>query len=1142
MAVKFIFGPAGAGKTKYCFDQIAESIRQSPLGPPIFWLVPRQATFIAERQLACAGGGYFRVRILDFIDFAAEVLGECGGAAVPEITDRGRRMILGHILRQSQGQLQFFKSVATQPGVAAELDATFAELHRAGQDASALPQQLHRATPALKAKLHDLSIIFSQYIKFLGQDRIDPNRRLAESLASIHRCPSLRQADVFVDSFYEFTASERKLLAALAKVCRSMSIALTLDAQSPVITNPHHMPDEMSLFHPMELTYKRLFFAMQEASVEMTPPILLQQTKRFHRPELAHLERALVSPVPAISLSNPPAIDLINAPDFQTEVDSAARWIRRLVAAGLRYRDIVVLMRTQDDYQPLIEASFREHGIPFFADRRRSASHHPLLRLIRSVLAIANTNWSHDAMMATLKTSLVGLSQHETDALENYVLLHGIDHTAWISPNPWTGRRARSDESDPAPITEAQAMDALRRPLVDRLIPFITAVKQKSASVQSIASALFQLLEAFQCRTTIVQWMDQATAAGRLEEAGEHERVWDELVKLFDELVDLFVAEPINLKHFSSIIDAALEGFDLALAPPTVDQVLVGSVDRTRTPPVKACAILGLSEGQFPRASAEDSIFTDADRNHLEKSNINLDPDSARRLLDENFLGYIALTRASERLLLTRIASDPTGRALDPSPVFQRVRSEFPTLRDHPIPRSADLPLNLIATPRQLVGSLMKWVEQGATDPAWEPVYQWLAAHPTSGDALDTARFHAWKALSHCNNASLEPAHAAALFPSPLRATSRQLESYRRCPYQHFARHGLGLTPRQHRQAGPADLSNIFHEALSRLVRDLTGASRSWQDLTETEIASRLNQFISQIGSNLRDALMLSSARNRYLLAHVEKTLALVAATQKAAAQRGKFKPAMTGIAFGDKSTDAMPPLSITTPAGKQLLVSGKIDRIDLLPDGSASLIDYRLSTHAMDPAETYHGLYLELLIDLLALEKNGQRLAPGVKLTPVAAFCVQLARFVRKANPVDAPGPSDPAFHLLVKPRGIFDLAVARDLDNALTTGPSEVIQLHIKQDGSIGHPDHSDAAASDEFAALLRHVEQRIGRMVDEITAGRIDIRPYRHGIKTPCPHCEFRDLCRLEPSPGCYDDLQPIKRSHMLQQLVEKMGKTS
>ena len=60
-------------------------------------------------------------------------------------------MILGHILRRTGDQLQFFRSVAHQPGVAAELDATFAELERAGHEAANLEQQLRKSTPGSPA-------------------------------------------------------------------------------------------------------------------------------------------------------------------------------------------------------------------------------------------------------------------------------------------------------------------------------------------------------------------------------------------------------------------------------------------------------------------------------------------------------------------------------------------------------------------------------------------------------------------------------------------------------------------------------------------------------------------------------------------------------------------------------------------------------------------------------------------------------------------------------------------------------------------------------------------------------------------------------------------------------------------------------
>jgi ATP-dependent helicase/nuclease subunit B len=1111
MAVTFVIGRAGAGKTKWCLDRIVEAIRKDPLGPPVYWILPRQATFIAQRQLAAATGlgGYFRARVISLEELGEEILAECGGIARPEITDRGRRMILGHLLRGLGGKLKFFGSVANQPGVAAELDATLGELERAGQDADEIQNQIasSAATTALRAKIHDLALIYSEYRKFLGQDRLDPKRRLDEALKAIGDCKSLRESEVFIDSFYDFTGSERKVVAALAGVCKSLAVTFTMDPKSEILKNLHHLPDEMSLFYRSEMALRQLRLALTEAQVEIAESVLLGKSNTDAKVET----------------------HLVKAPDRQAEVDAAARWIRKLVSGGMRFRDIVVLMRSAEEYHHILQASFAEHQIPFFMDERRTASHHPLVRLIRAALAVASTNWSHDAMMGVIKTALVGLEAEEADGLENYVLRHGIDHSVWATERNWTGRRR--DEDDPVAIDEAAKMDAIRRRVVDRLGPFVAAVRKQGAAVRDFAGAVFRLLEAFECPTKIVKWIDEATNAGQLEEAGEHERVWDETVTLFDELVDLLGSEVMPLKEFAAMLDSALEGFDLALTPPTVDQVLVGAVDRTRTPQVKACVVLGLSEGQFPRSAGEDSIFTDADRRNLGKHRIELNPDSSRRLLDENFLGYIARTRAREKLLLTRSVTDAAGREVAGSSLWLEAEGDA---KAKSVPREDGLPLQLIATPRQLVGSLINWVKSGAGDGEWQPVYQWLAQYPSNDDAVDFARRSAWKALSYRNEAKIDVKRAAELFPSPLRADAYQLESFRMCPYQHFARYGLKLSERKTREFGRGDLSRVFREILQRLVRELIDSQKSWNDLD----AASLERLTGQIREQLGEELMLSEARNRYLVDFVQRTVKLVAEAQKVAAGRGGFRPRLVNLRFG-RDGDANPAVEIATPAGNRVELSGKIDRVDLLQDGSACAIDYRMRGSAINATEVYHGLCLRLMVNLLVLEKIGPGVIKDAKVTPSAAFCVQLLRPVRAGDPGEALSPEEPEFHLQVKPRGIFDLRVARELDRELTEGYSQVVQLYLKRDGGVGHPDKSDAATSQEFSTLLRHVEARIGQIADEIIGGRIDIRPYRIGTETPCPRCEFRALCRLEPAPGCYDDLKPIARPEMLARVMEEQG---
>jgi ATP-dependent helicase/nuclease subunit B len=1187
MAVRFILGRAGSGKTHWCLTHIRRQLAENPLGTGICFIVPRQATFQTQRQLACADGGFFGVRILSFDELARELLIECHGAAMPQITDRGRRMILGSILRKNADKLSFFRSVAHQPGMAAELDHTFAEMERCGLDAAEIAQTFTSEpsaprTTALASKVRDLALLYAEYRKFVGQQRLDPSRRLSETITCIEQCSRLSGVHVFVDSYFDFTGFERRMLAALGNACPSLSITLTLDPASPIVSNHHHRLDDLSVFHRTEEAYQRLQYEFGAEEVQVDPPVLLDHPRRFTSASIASLKHALVlnSPsdqststrreaIPSLlplvsarwakttkpsvptSASDRRAPDeslrLLEAPDRRAEVDAVARWIATLTAAGLRYRDIAILMRSEEDYRDHLDPSFSEHGIPFFMDRRRGSSHHPLLRLIRASLSAATTGYAHDAMMGVLKTSLVGLTPEQTDELENYVLLHGIHHSVWVSAQPWTGRRqVLDDETDEAasPI-DPSSIDSLRHRVIDRLAPFVNDVtQQETMPVRAMAATVFKLLESFNCRQTLVTWMQEAEAQGRLEERDEHEQVWSELSDLFDELVDLFADDqPLSLTDFTGILDAAVEGFDVALTPPAVDQVLVGSVDRTRTPDIKACAVLGLNEGQFPQVWREGTVFSDADRRSLAQRKINLDPDTSRRLLDEMFLGYVAFTRASERLLLTRATLDPKAHRLDPSPLWDRVRECFPDIEITTAPREEQLSLDQISTPRQLVCALMRWVRSGAADPQWQPLYQWLAAHPACDDAADIARFRSWKSLLHRNTAELDAFQAGAMFPTPLRVTLRQLETYRRCPYQHFASYSLNLQERRARDVDGSDLSQIYHDVLDRIVRDLIRDKQHWPDFHGEEAQRRISALTAQLGRKLRDELMVSTGRNRYLLDHVERTLKLIAGNQKAVSDRGNFRPAFTDVRFGIErtaapSTVSLPPLRVTSPAGREVLVRGKIDRIDLLPDGSACAIDYRLGHGPLHYPSIFHGSSLQLLAYLLVLQQHGGHLKADGKLSPSAAFSVAMLRKVQKAdNPLEAPSPDETEFHLQQKPRGIFDLRVLPHLDKEFTEGHSSVVQAFIKKDGSLGHTERSDAASAEDLNALMDHVAKRIGEMADEIVSGRIEIRPQRIGKVTPCPECAYRSLCRFEPSPGCYDDLPGMSRQEVLERISSK-----
>ncbi len=805
MPVRFILGRAGSGKSHYCRDRIGQLLRERPLGPPIYWLLPRQATFQAERELTCILGGFSRVRIVSFDQLGKDILTHCGDVGIPEVTPLGRRMVVGHLLRTHQDQLRFYSASARRPGLAAELDSTFGEFERAGISAASLDDFLHRVQPvadigsSLHDKLHDVRLLLNAYNHYIGQDRLDPQRRLQLVLKRVASCLLLKDAHIFVDDFFDFTEYERKLLTAIAVAGERTEIAMLLDPGSPIVASPRAILDELSLFHRTERAYQSLIRAISEAGAAIEPPLLLTEAKRFRSPELATIDSqlfALAASSHGEMSDTQSACELLDAPDARTEVDAVARRIRLAMRDGVRLRDIAVLVRDASDYEELIDASFREHDLDYFLDRRRTAAHHPLLQFVRAALLIARSGWPHDAMMTLLKSGLAGISEDEADQLENYVLLHRIRGSMWASAGAWGFRhdltRAAADDDLPAPAAATTDINEIRMRVVSRLSPFVAAVRpSKPVAVREIITQLFLLLEQFQIRQTLTKWMREAEQSGRLEQRGEHEQIWSELMKLFEHMAELLGDEAMTLTDFLDVLDNGLESFDLALTPPTVDQILVGQIDRTRAPEVKLVFVLGLNEGYFPHAQREDCVLSDSERRVLRKQNIDLDPETERRLLDERLLAYVAFTRASNRLIVTRALSDKGGRPTSPSPFWNELLRLFPTITIDHIPRFSQARPDSIGTPRQLVTALMRWVRRGDSDDAsqepWSALYQWLATYTCCDDAVDVMRFRAWKALSYSNEANLSDELRRQTVPFPAEIHRGSTRNARRLPFPSFS-------------------------------------------------------------------------------------------------------------------------------------------------------------------------------------------------------------------------------------------------------------------------------------------------------------------------------------------------------------------
>lgn len=1138
MSLRMVIGRAGSGKTRRFQRRIVELLQRSPVGPPIYLIVPRQASFTAQRDIVCRSDlpGCCRLEVLSFDELAQRILDRVGGGGVA-IDAFGRRMILGRILRKRVNTLQYFKTAAEHPNLPAKLESLFSEFQRAGKNAADLMELSKNGLDPddpLKDKWADLAMIFQDYEAFLGQDRIDPAVRISRVLDKMPRYPLLNGAKIFIDGYFEFSELEARMAARLAMICDEVEVALTMDPSG--VPGVRAEIDDMDPFHRTRRACARLKRVCAAEGAKVDPPVLLKEQLRFKSPVLNEVERMFdgVAPAPMLQYS----IQFVEAGDKRQEVEHAAFHIRKLLTQGRRLRDIVLLVRSLDEYHDLIRAAFTEQGIPFFADRRRSMSHHPLFRCVRAILALGDTPWAADPMFELLKSGLLGISRVEADELENYVLRHDLRGKIWASTEPWHWTRQPDDNEDPSvPLDETLRMDSLRRKIASPLETYFLTAQKHGATAREYVGALYEAIESLGIRESLQKWMENARQVKQHEIAEEHRQAWDKLAGLFDQLMEILEDEPLEYREFAMMSAAGLDEFDLAIAPPTVDQVLVGQVDRTTTGAVSSALVLGLSEGIFPRSNSDLSILSGPERRELRRRGCEVDPDSDRLSLDEGFLAYLAFTRASEDLYVSRPIADEAGRKMEPGEFWSQLLRMVPNAEIVGISRSG---ADTVPSARSMVGGILQWIRDGA--PAdrtqFSNLYQSIATGGAAGRIEKTIEL-AWASLAYRNQPILTEETSQRVYGTPLVATSRRMEMFAACPYRHFAEFGLQLRVRDEAHPWDININRSLRRMLETLVREMIGANRQWADLDAQSVEDAIARARDAIERDLAGKMLLGSARQDYLLDQIAKALRLAVEAQKRAQDRGVFQTALSAIAYGGKGV--LPALRIVTPNNHILMLEGRIDRIDILDSENAfALFDYRADAGEIDLWKIKEGLALGALVNLIVAAEASPRLA-GRQLAPAAALSLRMIQDIQRVeHPNDAPQPGSDEFYLRDQRRGIFDQKYASRIDGKLQPGEtSNVINVRKNKDGDYGSKSTTDALDEMQLRSILKLTRETLAKLADEIMEGRIEPMPYRINRSTPCGRCPYLSVCRFDPMINRPNILSPVKRAEFLEQLTPEGG---
>lgn len=1169
MSLRYVIGRAGSGKSTFCLHEVQEELKQRPRGETILYIVPEQMTF--QTQQALIGhedvSGSIRAQVFSFSRLAWKVLQEVGGASRLHIDEAGVHMLLRKIVEARKEGLYVFQKAAEQNGFFEHLSSMLAEFKRYNLTPSnvyEMWQQLDTHTSGneqkiLANKMYDLQLLYDDFERALIGKYLDSEDYLQLLIEKIPHSHYVKGAQIYIDGFHSFSPQELEIIRQLLKYGARVTVTLTVDEKT--LLQP---TSDLDLFYKTVLTYERVKQLAHEEKITIENTIPMREQPRFRSAALAHLEAQYESR-PYQEFSGEPSMTLYTAANLRAEVEGVAREIRRLVAEeAYRYKDIAVLLRNGESYYDVMKTLFTDYDIPHFIDEKRPMSHHPLIECIRSALEVISGNWRYDAVFRCIKTELLypldvkkEAMREEMDEFENYCLAYGVQGKRWTTDEPWTYRRYRSLDGVNGTVTDRERVmeekiNRLRDVVRTPIIRLQKRLKRANSTLQ-MCEAVYLFLEELDVPKKLEDLRMRAEEGGNLLFANDHNQVWEEVMNLLDTCVEMLGEEKMSLSMFIDVMTTGLEALQFANIPPSLDQVLIANIDRSRLSNIRAAFVIGANEGVIPAAPLDGGILSDEEREVLVSAGVELAPTTRQTLLEEQFLIYQTVTRASERLYISCPLADEEGKTLLASSFIKKVKRMFPHVKEVFVTNDVnDLShqeqISYVATPEVTLSyvtqQLQTWKRYGFEGNLdfWWDVYNFYVTTPEWKQKSSRVL----SSLFYRNRAQkLSPVVSQSLYGDKIKGSVSRMELFNRCAYAHFAQHGLSLRERDIFKLDAPDIGELFHAALKKIADKLLRENRTWSDLSIKECEHLSVMVIEEIAPLLQRQILLSSNRHHYLKQKLQQIIFRTSLVLREHAKASGFVPVDLEVPFG-MGAGSLPPMKFTLPNGVQMEVVGRIDRVDKAEDESGTflrIIDYKSSAKALDLTEVYYGLALQMLtyLDVVISNANTWMKKEGaVSPAGVLYFHIHNPIVEMKGNASEEEIEREILKKFKMKGLVLGDTDVVRLMDNKLVTGSSDIISAGLKKDGSFSA--RSDIASEQEFTVLQEYVHHTFENIGKDITEGVIDIAPYKMGNKAACTFCNFRSVCQFDESleDNQFRTLKDMKDSEAMEKMREEIDK--
>ena len=1109
MSLQFVMGPSGSGKSHYLYQKVTEESIQNPDKNYIV-LVPEQFTMQTQKDLVMASPrkGIMNVDVLSFNRLAYRIFEETGEKDRIILDDVGKNLVLRKVAGACESELKILGSNLKKMGYISEMKSVISEFAQYDVKAADLERMLDEMdeNTNLYYKLRDMKVVYEEFQHFLKDKYITGEEVLELLCEAVPDSKILAGSTVVLDGFTGFTPIQNKLLRTLMQVCHKVIVTVTMDKRE----NPFVYKHPYQLFALSKQMVVSLTTIAKEVKTEIEEPVYLYEKPVYRFKNNGALE-FLESHVFRYSKEHyelmQDSVQIWCAKNPQEEIDWAAQTIRRIIREkGYRYSDIAMITSDQTAYANHIEKVFETYEIPVFMDHKRSILLNSFVEYLRSLLAMAEQNFTYESVFRYLRTGLASFENDEIDRLENYVIALGIrGYSKW--QEKWIRRTGHMEEKD------LTAVNDTREKFVTQIGPVVEVLKRRHKTVYEVTNALHDFFLKEEVQQRVKDYELYFGEQGELALEKEYAQVYRIVIELFDKFVELLGEERISIKEYCDLLDAGLEQAKVGIIPPSVDQVVVGDVERTRLKDVKVILFVGVNDAYIPGNANGGGIISERDREKFMEKGLMLAPSAKEKTFIQKFYLYLMLTKPTEQIILSYSKSSAEGNSLRPAYLVTELLKMFPQMKVKEVKRDLlEQELTEKSGVSYLVEGLQKQYEGLSEE--WQELYTWYKKNPDW-----TSRIEQIVDAAFYENPKdrLSTETAKKLYGEMLDNSVTRLERFSACAYSHFLTYGLKLRERDVYQFQAVDLGNLFHGALERFSKKMEQAGCSWTTITEDQKEAFIENSVEECIVDYGNTILYSSARNEYVITRLKRMMRRTVWALVKQLKNSSFVPDGYEVNFGEMvSLDEL----------GQMRLHGKIDRVDLCEDEEnvyVKIMDYKTGAKAFDLGELCFGLQIQLVLYMDATLEKQKQIHPDKQVIPAGIFYYQMKDPV--VDKEKDPAKVEQAILKELRPNGVVNASKeVIDLMERSEDGFYHSIPVSFNKDGSLSKK--SQVLTEEEFRLITEFAKLQAKETGKKILQGNIDVSPYELGDHTGCDYCPYHAVCGFEPQISGYE-YQSLKK---------------